>query len=259
LFVKNVEPPNQAIDPADNYPKLLDELVAWAPHGTRTFAEDNRRVFALIADFLDDANLPHIEDARLDEDGRAAYFMLYDHHCSASVVSLVITNAEIALRDARYAGDDRRNNWESFLAKMKLQHTILDYLRRRGLYAGVDDHSKVRYLLTAIVDSRLEAGKASCYGDPAKMKSFEACVHALSMSKGFTETSRKKLNVSATSTEATPWYTNEQFKAFPKEKRETIATKRRQENEERGATGGGSGGRGGKGGKGGKGPLTRSR
>jgi hypothetical protein len=201
---------NQALDPTENYTNHVDEMVARAPHGTRTYAEDDRRVFALIVDFLDEANMLYIEDARMDEDGRAAYFMLYDHQCSASVVSLVITNAEIALRDANYQGDDRRHNWETFLAKMKQQHSILDYLCRRGLYAGIDDHSKVRYLLTAIRDPRLDAAKASCY-DKDKLKDMDTGVHVLSLGKGFTNSSRKNLNVSAasSSSDATPWYAND--------------------------------------------------
>jgi hypothetical protein len=180
---ENVEPLNQALDPTENYTNHVDEMVARAPRGTRTYAEDNRRVFALIVDFPDEANMPYIEDARMDEDGRAAYFMLYDHHCSASVVSLVITNAEIALRDANYQGDDRLHNWETFLAKMKQQHSILDYLCRRGLYTGIDDHSKVRYLLTAIRDPRLDAAKASCY-DKDKLKDMDTCVVSISSAWG---------------------------------------------------------------------------
>jgi hypothetical protein len=99
------------------------------------------------------------------------------------------------------------HNWEAILAKMKQQHSVLDYLRQRGLYAGIDNHSKVCYRLTVVRDPRLEDSKALCYSDEDKMKDFDACVHVHSALKGFTESSRKKLNelaASSSSNDATP-------------------------------------------------------
>jgi hypothetical protein len=151
-------------------------MVARAPHGTRTYEADNRRVFTLIIEFCDDVSLTHVEDARMDMDGRAAFRMLHDHYCGTSVIAQVITKAENAMDHAAYNGADRRYTFEKFTNELKQQFSVLDYLHRRNQYAGVDAHSKVRRLLNAIKDSRLDATKNAIYSSDDLRKDYDGCV-----------------------------------------------------------------------------------
>lgn len=246
---KDVEPMPQAADPPANYATLTDEMVARAPHGTRTYEADNRRVFTLIVEFCDDVSLTHVEDARMDMDGRAAFRMLHDHYCGTSVVAQVITKAENAMDQASYNGADRRYTFEKFTNELKQQFSVLDYLHRRNQYAGVDATSKVRRLLNAIKDSRLDATKNAIYSSDALQTDYDGCVRLFNTALAFQAASSKtKLNVSAASSNPSsdsgpPWYQKAEFDSFPQDKQDEIREARRLWNEQRGK-GKGKGGKG---------------
>jgi hypothetical protein len=103
------------------------------------------------------------------QNGRLAYQLLYAHYMGPNNVVNMAGEAENVLTSAHYDGERR-------YALMHLrQHLILEALMAHG-YVGIDPRSKVRFLLTGIRCSTLDAVKTRICSDESLRSNFARCV-----------------------------------------------------------------------------------
>jgi hypothetical protein len=225
----NVAVPDEEDDPRENYNSAADEMIAQAPHEGTTFNEDNRKVYRLIKALLDKVSIIHIEPAAQSENGRRAFLLLRQHYCGLDAVSVAIRNAERAITQASYKGDDRKFTFDKYAANLKQQFTILDDLASQALYSGVDEHSKVRILLDGMVGERYDSVRSTVAASSELQSDFEKTVSLIKSTYGSSLSKRAQLNVSSVEVDGNgqvPWVENDAFRALPKEQRKAIALKR---------------------------------
>jgi hypothetical protein len=83
--------------------------------------------------------------------------------------------AESKLAQAKYYGEKRRYNFESYILTLNEQFQVLNNLRRYG-YAGIDKVNKVRRLNSGIKTDKLDAPKAQIMSSPALQDNFDDSV-----------------------------------------------------------------------------------
>jgi len=79
------------------------------------------------------------------------------------------------LQHARYQGEQHQWNFEQYVKSHIDQHHILNNLREYG-YSGIDEWSKVRYLVGGISTNALDAVKTRILSDAPLRCDFEGCV-----------------------------------------------------------------------------------
>jgi hypothetical protein len=84
-----------------------------------------------------------------DRDGHRAYEALYNHYLGTNAVSNQASMAECKLQTTYYSGESMHFDFEKFTKMHVDQHHILENLVCHG-YSGIDDCSKVRYLMDGI-------------------------------------------------------------------------------------------------------------
>jgi hypothetical protein len=83
--------------------------------------------------------------------------------------------AESKLGLAKYYGEKRRYNFESYISTLNEQFQVLNNLRHYG-YAGIDEASKVRRLNSGIKTDKLDAPKAQIMSSRALQDNFDNSV-----------------------------------------------------------------------------------
>jgi len=84
--------------------------------------------------------------------------------------------AKYRLQHACYQGEQRWWNFEQYVKSHVDQHHILNNLREYG-YSGIDEWSKVRYLVGGISTNALDAVKTRILSDAPLRCDFEGCVN----------------------------------------------------------------------------------
>jgi hypothetical protein len=169
-------------DPADGWPTKQDEMIGRAPienaAGVRvaTFVTDNQRVWELLAAITRDHDCwTYVKVAQRRRDGRAAYKSLYNHYLGPNAVDNMATNAERKLTHTTYDGEKKRWNFEKYTSTHVNAHHTLAGLVRHG-YAGIDERTKVRYLIDGIRTNTLDAVKTRIMSDTELRSDFNQCV-----------------------------------------------------------------------------------
>lgn len=117
---------------------------------TEHFKTDNKAVWSKLATLCrDDECWTYIRTYQRDKNGRLAYWALYNHYLGAHNVDTLCARAEQKLLTTVYHGETKRFNWERFTRIHVDQHAILTGLMQYG-YQGIDERSKVRFLLGGI-------------------------------------------------------------------------------------------------------------
>ena len=173
-----------AADPPNGYPSLQDELVARAPinnpannNRTRQFRNDNIKVWEKISAITRDHECwTYVRPAQQARDGRAAFFGLKQHYLGANSVDNQASRAESKLHSLTYTAEKKRWNFEKYVREHKDQHQILERLTAHG-YAGIDERSKVRLLMTGIKTKELDPVKTRILSDTDLRNDFDACVN----------------------------------------------------------------------------------
>ena len=83
--------------------------------------------------------------------------------------------AEAKLAQAKYFGEKRRYNFESYITSLTEQFQILNTLRRYG-YTGIARASKVRRLNSGIKTNKLNAPKARIMSSSVLQENFDDSV-----------------------------------------------------------------------------------
>jgi hypothetical protein len=77
-----------------------------------------------------------------------------------------------------YIEEGHRWNFEKYVTAMKKHHQILEGLVLYG-YSGIDEHTKVRYLLDGIKTNKLEASKSTILFETRYQNDFDGCVTSI--------------------------------------------------------------------------------
>ena len=100
---------------------------------------------------------------------------LYDHYLGPNAVDNTASKAEKALANSSYRNEQRRWNFEKYATQQKRQHIILENLVQHG-YKGIDERTKVRYLLDGIKTDSLDTVKTQILSNQEYRNSFDKCV-----------------------------------------------------------------------------------
>jgi len=159
-------------------------MINRAPHftaeGSDTVTEeyrtDNESVWKEIAEMTRDHKCwTYVKPFQKNLDGRGAFRGLWDHYLGPSNVDHLAAAAESKLETARYTGEKKRYNFESYVRLHKDQHQILGDLKQHG-YAGIDDRSKVRHLMSGIKVTHLDTVKSRILSESELRTNFDRCV-----------------------------------------------------------------------------------
>jgi hypothetical protein len=131
---------------------------------TETYKSDNKQVWLKLASICRDKDCwTYIRRHQRAQDGRQAYWALYNHYLGANNVDNMSAKAERKLMDTTYSGEKRRWNFEKYVRLHVEQHAVLEDLVQFG-YSGIDEGSKVRYLVRGVKTDKLDTVKTSILG-----------------------------------------------------------------------------------------------
>ena len=108
-------------------------------------------------------------------DGRGAFLALRDHYLGPNNIDNMASLAEKKLAMTTYTGERRRWTFEKYVTLHKDQHSTLEGLTEHG-YAGIDERSKVHYLLDGIKTDNLNIIKGQILATATLRNDFDACV-----------------------------------------------------------------------------------
>ena len=179
----HVEAPPEARDPETNYDTPQDEMIARVPMMLAnrdehpTFLTDRQTVWDKISDLTRDHECwTYVKPAQHARDGRQGYMLLFDHYLGQNSMANQASLTEAKLKNSSYQGKRRRWNFEKFVHMQVEQHEILNGLTKYG-YSGIDDGSKVRYLLGGIKTKDLDPVKVQIMASPGLREDYEGCVN----------------------------------------------------------------------------------
>jgi hypothetical protein len=144
------------------------------PDYTVNFKADNKQVWLKLASICRDKDCwTYIRRHQKTQNGRAAFWSLHDHYLGASNVDNMSARAERKLMDNTYNGEKRRWNFEKYIRLHVEQHAVLEDLVEYG-YSGIDEGSKVRYLVRGVQTQALDTVKANILASPVLRNDFTA-------------------------------------------------------------------------------------
>jgi hypothetical protein len=174
--------PPEADDPANNYDTPEDEMISRMPHQDAagadlpTYKHDRSKVWQTISEVCQDEKCwTYVKPFQRTRDGRGAFQALHNHYLGANHVNNMASTAEAKLAQAKYYGEKRRYNFESYISMLNEQFQVLNNLKRYG-YAGIDEASKVRRLNSGIQTDKLNAPKAQIMSSRALQDNFDDAV-----------------------------------------------------------------------------------
>jgi hypothetical protein len=107
-----------------------------------------------------------------------AFWLLYNHYLGAHNVDTLCTHAEIKLTTNVNHGETKWFNWERYMRIHMEQHVVLKGMMEYG-YAGIDECTKVWYLLPGIKTSALTPCTANLMATPDIQNSFNQMAGAI--------------------------------------------------------------------------------
>ena len=172
----------EADDIPANYDTPENEMIARMPHQDNagadlpTYIHDRSKVWQTMAEICrDDKCWTYVKPFQRSRDGRGAFQALHTHYLGANHVNNMASIAEAKLAQAKYFGEKRRYNFESYITSLTEQFQILNTLKRYG-YAGIDEASKVRRLNAGIKTDKLNAPKAQIMSSRVLQDNFDDAV-----------------------------------------------------------------------------------
>ena len=108
-------------------------------------------------------------------DGRGAYYGMFNHYLGPDNVDNQASQSEKALMAITHNGEGRRWSFEKLVTGHKKHHHVLEGLVRCG-YAGIDERTKVRYLLDGVKTDELDTPKSAILSETRYRNDFDACV-----------------------------------------------------------------------------------
>jgi len=163
------------IDPGYGQPSYHEELVRRTPLDGPHFQADNESVWKVLRQvFHGTPAWPWISLYEKPQNGRGASIALSSHYMGNAYVKVTASQADAVLARLRFDGKGRNLTWENFTS-----HMIQCYADLEEQNEPVAEAKKVRTLIDAIEDPRMEAGKSHALGDETKSKNFIAALNYL--------------------------------------------------------------------------------
>jgi hypothetical protein len=208
-------------------------MIARAPHGNDpAYTINNGKVLDIMAEITrDTVAWTYVKGFVRARDGRGAYYSCYNHYLGPDNVDHQAAASEKALSTVTYNGEGRRWNFEKYVTVQKKHHQILEGLTDFG-YAGIDDRTKVRYLLDGIKTNDLAAPKSTILSDQALRSDFDRCV---TLFKSFieqnstsnpTRTIAQVTRAGSTGDVEDRYYSPEEYQKLTTEQKESLRAKR---------------------------------
>jgi len=173
----------EVLDPPSHYASTVLELVSRAPIRDTfgAYTPDYLKDRELVWQKLSALTRPHdcwsyVRPAQKATDGREAFIKLQSHYLGMNNANNMAAEAEFRLQHARYQGEQRRWNFEQYVKSHIDQHHILNNLHEYG-YSGIDEWSKVRYLVGGIHTNAFDAVKTRIMSDASLRCDFEGCIN----------------------------------------------------------------------------------
>ena len=140
------------------------------------FLADNIKVWELLSGLKHKHTCwMYVKPFQCARDGRGAFLALQNHYLGPNNVDNMASLTEKKLAMTTYTGEHRRWTFEKYVKLHKDQHSILEGLTEHG-YAGIDERSKVRYLLDGIKKDDLNVIKGQIMATAALHKDFDECL-----------------------------------------------------------------------------------
>jgi hypothetical protein len=208
---------------------------------------DNAQVYKIIQEVfaLEDSHT-HMLPFKPTEDGRKAWFAIYDHYLGKQHKRSLKAELQIQWNKLSYTGQRREWTFDKFTNRFIELLTRLNALKSEK-YFGISDESALEHLLGAITCKDLYATQQSIYNHIHKYTTASA-IHLLSEfvrrqnisapTKGETRTIASTSGTKRSqpdSKESKPrFYTNEEFyKLSPAERHKIIQARRKQKKQEK--------------------------
>jgi hypothetical protein len=168
---ENVDIP-PGTDPPEGYITVAEEMIARAPHGNQSYANDSMEVWSYKANI----NRAHdcwtyVKPAQRTKDGRRAFLLLWDHFLGATNVENIASEAEAKVGSVSYTGERNKWTWENYVQTHTGQHAVLNGFTDYG-YSGIDNGTKVRKLMAGINTDTLDTVKDEVLASSAFPKNY---------------------------------------------------------------------------------------
>ena len=199
---------NVIIDPAGEYSGAKQEMINRAPHvdamgiALPTYLADRLKVWELLSDLCRDHDCwSYIKPAQRTNNGRVAFWKLYNHYLGPNNVDNRASASERLLQTTIYKNENKRWNFEKYVRVHVDQHAILTNLKDYG-YSGIDERSKVRHLLEGIKSFSFDSVKATILSSTVLRNDFDGCVSLYTdFISQMQSVAPSELNISATRTD----------------------------------------------------------
>jgi len=101
--------------------------------------------------------------------------LLHDHYLGPNNVQHMALQARTKLQNTHYTGEKPRWNFEKFVRVQVQQHIVLESLVSYG-YSGIDEPTKVQYLLDGVKTDKLETVRTTILSSALLRSNFNSCV-----------------------------------------------------------------------------------
>ena len=156
-------PPAADGDPSTGYNGIWEELIMHAPISTagaaandpriptRTFKQDNKKVWGKLSQLCREKTCStYIKAYAKSQDGHAAYMTLKQHYLGPNNVNHMANKAENRIWSLSYTGEKCNWNFEKYTNELTSQFSIIEDLQENHGHVGIDEQSKVCYLMDGI-------------------------------------------------------------------------------------------------------------
>ena len=163
--------------------QMIDRAPHWVPEAGGvgavrhpSYVVDNKTVFDKLAEICRIHGCwTYIKPFLRRCNGRSAFLALIKHYLGPHNVDNMAAQVEQKLMNTTYRGETQRWNFEHYITIHQEQHMILESLVQHG-HAGIDEHSKTRYLMSGIKTNALDSVKMQILADMALRNDFSRCV-----------------------------------------------------------------------------------
>ena len=141
---------NNSITGAD-YPSLMDELIARAPHQGGAYTEDNAKVFQIIQDMVAGTTFESsIKAHQRGRNGRGAYLSLCQHNMGSSKWDKILEDAETYVMKREWNGRNHRFSLRAHISRHREAHNEMTRAAQHVDYELPNDHTRVGRLIKSI-------------------------------------------------------------------------------------------------------------
>ena len=159
----------------DQAPHFISQVGA-NPARHPTFIMDNKTVFDKLAEMTRNyACWSYVKPFLRSRYGRATYVTFRNLYLGPNNIDNMAALAEQKLNTTTYKGEGSRWDFEQYVTIRQEQHMILEGLVSHG-YAGIDEQSKMHYLINRIKTNALDSVKTQILSNSDLRNDFARCV-----------------------------------------------------------------------------------